>query len=152
MDTAKALAQNVTKITNATIASVSDLANVDKMATRKATINVALNQLLNIKLDIERSFAVSGQTDTTTAAVAEAVALIQQAKAEVDTARYTKDAVAAAIEKMTLAAEKLLASADAAMAVAENANGATLYELIGKIYSDNGIKASEDVEDRKSVV
>ncbi len=147
VDTAKALAQNVTKITNSTIASLEGLTSIDKLAIRKANINLAIDQLLTVKLDVERSFEVSGQTDTTTEAVAEAVALICEAQSEVTAANYSKDAVTAAIEKLTLAAEKLVSAADAAMAVAENANGATLHELIGKIYSDNGIKASEDVDD-----
>lgn len=147
LDTAKALAQNAVKVTSEASASLNAINADMKAANRRAVVNAVIEKLMTVKLDIERAFSVAGQNDTTTEAVAEAMALIQSVKSAVASENYSSESVNTAAATLQTAIEKLIAAANEAAVAAANADSTTLYDLIGRIYTEYGITPSAKAKD-----
>lgn len=180
VEAAKALAQNTVKVSHDATEQAEKLAeilgallaqteanrqsaSVNDLKQYRSDLVAALKLLATAGLNVERSFEVSAQTNTTKSDVDNAIKAINQLKVALEGKTVPTSAdpqiefmkeLLAAITEMKAEADKLIAAAGVAEAAADN-DTRTLYEIITKIYADNGITPSAKTSDwtkQKSVL
>ena len=173
VETAKALAQNSAKTVhdaNETLDKLEAILTVllEENEEKKQSMAVGdlkqyQNDLVKVirlletaDLNLERSFEVSAQNDTTKSAVSAAMTKISQSAKTVagktvptsyDPQVVFINELLAVIAEMKAAGDEIIAAAGAAETAADSADNRTLYEIITKIYSDNGITPSAKTSD-----
>ncbi len=151
IDMANMLAQSARALANDSKVSASAGLNTIIATEKIAHFEDALLSLQEAALELSRSYEVSEQVfvakDNVNVAIANVISALKKTEDDDLTASQLNAAYVAAAEKIYVAANAVNTAAQEAMEAAKLADSSTLYEIVSKIYAENGITPSAKTSD-----